>query len=194
MFAPETAHLCSRLSREIIRAHEVFISQHPSARAAGYFATSSIVECIYHLAPVLQYSQDSQEHAACVSAFHQAHSILVRLSPYNSVADKALKALNGLIKKWSKASTSTGDRGAGASAMAPNDNVGRPVPLPTNSQNKTNDSQLAFTPGQFFSSNASNGQFGADTMNLDFGEWMDMSLGPLFSNDFINDIDFRMGA
>lgn len=48
----------------------------------------------------MHHSKDDKEHAACVSAFNQAHGILVRLSAYNDVAKRALKALNGVIKKW----------------------------------------------------------------------------------------------
>ncbi|EWG44876.1 hypothetical protein FVEG_05844 [Fusarium verticillioides 7600] len=98
-FNPETAHFCARLSREIIRSHHLYFLQYP-ARASGYFATSSIVECIYHLAPVIHRSTDSHEHSACVSAFNQAHGILINLSVYTNVAKKALRALNGVIKKW----------------------------------------------------------------------------------------------
>lgn len=110
-FNPETAHLCARLSREIIRAHDLYISRYPEARAIGYFTTSSTVECIYHLAPVMHYSKDDDEHTACVSAFNQAHGILVRLSAYNNVAKRALKALNGVVKKWGSGNT-TGNSGA----------------------------------------------------------------------------------
>ncbi|EWY79377.1 hypothetical protein FOYG_17455 [Fusarium oxysporum NRRL 32931] len=99
-FNPETAHFCARLSREIIRSHHLYFLQYPEVRASGYFATSSIVECIYHLAPVIHRSIDSNEHSACVSAFNQAHGILVKLSVYTNVAKKALRALNGVIKKW----------------------------------------------------------------------------------------------
>lgn len=99
-FAPETAHLCARLARQIIESHDVFISAFPNARATGYFTTCSIVECIYHLALVLHHSQDETKHAASVAAFHLAHEILVRLSPSNKVANKALQALRGVVKRW----------------------------------------------------------------------------------------------
>lgn len=99
-FNPETAHLCALLSREIIRAHDLYISRYPEARAIGYFTTSTTVECVYHLALVMHHSKDHSEHTACLAAFNQAHSILVRLSAYNNVAKRALKALNGVAKKW----------------------------------------------------------------------------------------------
>lgn len=92
--------MCSRLSREVINAHHQFISRYSGARAIGYFTTSSIVECIYHLAPVMHHSKDNEEQAASVAAFKQAHGILVRISAYNNVAKKALKALNGYVEKW----------------------------------------------------------------------------------------------
>lgn len=121
-FAPEMAHLCSQLARQIIRAHDLFISRCRSARATGYFTTSSIVECIYHLALVLHHSKDGSEHAACVSAFHQAHSILVRLSSYNKVAHKALKALSGLARRWGTGhSRDRADCADGLKSLAGND-------------------------------------------------------------------------
>jgi len=58
----------------------------------------------------MHHSEDDNEHAACVSAFNQAHSILIRLSAYNNVAKRALKALNGVIKKWGNGNI-TGNRG-----------------------------------------------------------------------------------
>lgn len=110
-FNSETAHLCAQLSRKVVRAHDRFISQFPEARATGYFTTCSIVECIYHLAPMMHYSEDDNEQQACVSAFDQAHSILVRLSAYNNVAKRALKALNGVVQKWSRGNTSSNSGG-----------------------------------------------------------------------------------
>ena len=53
----------------------------------------------------MRYSKDHNEHTACVAAFNQAHSILVRLSAYNNVAKKALKALNGVAQKWGSGNT-----------------------------------------------------------------------------------------
>ena len=99
-FDLETAYICSRLACELIQAYDLFVLQFPEARASGYFTTSSIVECIYHLAPVLHYAKDAKEHAPCVTALGQAHSILIRLSSYNNVAKRALTALEGVIKKW----------------------------------------------------------------------------------------------
>lgn len=104
-FDPETAHPCARLSREIIKSHDLFISRFPEFHATGYFTTCSIVECIYHLAPVMRYSRDHNEHSAGIAAFDQAHGILVKVSIYNNVAKKALKALNGLVRKWGSANT-----------------------------------------------------------------------------------------
>lgn len=110
-FNPENAHLCARLSREVIRAHNLYILKYPGARAIGYISTSSIVECIYHLALVMHYSKDANERIVCVSAFNHAHGILLRLSAYNNVAKRALKALNGVVRKWGSSST-TGDSGS----------------------------------------------------------------------------------
>lgn len=115
VFNPETAHFCARLSREIIRAHHLYILRFPEARAIGYFTTSSTVECIYQLAPVMRYSRDHSEHTACIAAFNQAQSILVKLSAYNSVARKALKALNGLAKKWGSRNTTS--KGGGNASL-----------------------------------------------------------------------------
>lgn len=108
-FNPETAYICSRLAREVIAAHELFISHYPDARATGYFTSSSLVECIYHLAPVLHKSKDGDEYRYCVTAFQQAHCILVKISAYNNVAKNALQALSGFVRKWG----SGGDVGNG---------------------------------------------------------------------------------
>lgn len=103
-FNPEAASFCASLARGIIIAHDLYVSQYPEASpAVGYFATSSIVECIYHLAPVLHYSREADEHAACVSAFNQAHNILVRLSTYTNSAKRAVEALTRFLEKWGSA-------------------------------------------------------------------------------------------
>lgn len=69
-------------------------------RAVGYFTTASLVECVYHLAPVLHYSKVSEEHNACVASLKQAHRVILQLSAKMSVAKRALRALKGLIEKW----------------------------------------------------------------------------------------------
>jgi hypothetical protein len=53
----------------------------------------------------MHYSKDEVERTACVSAFNQAHGILVRLSAYTGVAKRAIKALDGVIKKWGGGNT-----------------------------------------------------------------------------------------
>lgn len=135
-FEPETAHFCARLAREIIRSHDLYILRYPEARAMGYFATTSLVECIYHLALVMRYSkEDDTEHNACVAAFDQAHGILVRLSVYNNVAKRALEALNGVIRKWgSRNAPSSSNAGLGGvdalQSQIGDGNVRRPFAMP----------------------------------------------------------------
>ncbi|EME43714.1 hypothetical protein DOTSEDRAFT_71540 [Dothistroma septosporum NZE10] len=163
-FVPETAHLCSRLARQIIVAHDVFVSQWRSARPTGYFTTSSIVECIYHLALVLHNSRDESEHAACVSAFRLAHSVLVRLSSYCKVAEKALRALNGLVRRWG------GGHSDGTSAA-----TGGVNDLTEN--NATSPPFRAGPPGTSYD------QFGLDGMDASLGDWMDVPMDSLFGNE-----------
>jgi hypothetical protein len=99
-FDPETACLCARLSGEIIHAHDAYLARYPGARASGYFVTASMVECVYHLAPVLHYTKDASEHNASVAALQAANGILIQLSPKLNVAKKALRALNGVMLRW----------------------------------------------------------------------------------------------
>lgn len=101
-FDPETAYFCARLSREVIQGHDVYLSKHQEGRASGYFSTTAVVECIYHLAPVLHYSKSSGEVAACVAALKQVHHILKQLSSRLNVAKKALKALSGVFTRWAR--------------------------------------------------------------------------------------------
>lgn len=119
-FSPETAHFCARISREVIRAHGLYISKYPGARAIGYFSTSTMVECIYHLATVMHYSKDVDERSASLCAFNQAHAILLNLSAYSNVAKKALRALNGVVRKWGSGGI-TGDSGSGQHDPGQND-------------------------------------------------------------------------
>lgn len=96
--------MCARLSREIIHAHDIFMRSNSGVRAVGYFATASMVECVYHLAPVLHYSKVAEEHNACVIALKQAHQIILQLSPKLNVAKRALKALKSVIERWASGS------------------------------------------------------------------------------------------
>lgn len=109
--------MCARLSREIIAAHDIFMRSSSGIRAIGYFTTASMVEAVYHLAPVLNYSKEAGEHEACVTALKQAHRILLQLAPKLSVAKRALKALKGVIERFSSDngshSSSTKDTDAG---------------------------------------------------------------------------------
>ncbi|SCV27517.1 uncharacterized protein FFB14_01590 [Fusarium fujikuroi] len=168
-FNPETAHFCARLSREIIRSHHVYLSQYPEARASGYFTTSSIVECIYHLAPVIHCSVDSNEHSACVSAFNQARGILVKLSAYNNVAKKALKALNGVIKKWGTGDIKGSSGGKDTSAL----------------QGVLQDHNNLDVPPQIHEfMRRIEVQDGQDSFDIDLGELMDMSMGWISGSEF----------
>lgn len=96
----ETAHLCARLSRETILSHVILMGQGLGLRAIGYFTTASLVECVYQLVPVLHYSNDREQHMASVTALNQAYNILTKLSTKLYVAEQALKAICGVVKRW----------------------------------------------------------------------------------------------
>ena len=112
-FDPETAHLCARIAREIIHNHEVFLARYPGARASGYFITSSMVECVYHLVPVLHYSKDPDEHGASLLALKRAHNILIQLSSILNVSKNALRALRGVMSRWGTQSNTQGHDSSG---------------------------------------------------------------------------------
>ena len=118
-FNAETAYFCARLAREIIHGHDVYINRYRNARASGYFMTTSMVESVYHLTPVLHYTNNSAEFAACVKALKQAHTILKQLSTRMNVAKKALRALSGVLTRWGgdAAETSTGTPGVQADSF-----------------------------------------------------------------------------
>jgi hypothetical protein len=196
-FSPETAHLCSRLARQIIDSHSLFLSRYPSARATGYFATSSIVECIYHLALVLQHSKDETEHAACASAFRLAHDILVKISSYNNVASRALKALTGVVNKWcgggneSRVNGAQGGNGVSREtlgvALSNSPAAGVFVPCPQDDPHNHISQAPAHTAAQtgLFFDTADNDPFvGAGGFGVNSRAWMDLSMGSLLGNDY----------
>jgi hypothetical protein len=196
-FAPETAHLCSRLARQIIEAHGLFLSRYPSARATGYFATSSIVECIYHLALVLHHSKDEEEHAACASAFRLAHDILVKISSYNNVASRALKALTGVVDKWCGSGSEGRANGAQGGNGVSRETLGVPlsnsstagvfVPYPQDDPHsqfsRAPVHTAAQTTGLFFDA-ADDPFVGAGGFGVNSRAWMDLSMGSLLGNDY----------
>jgi hypothetical protein len=192
-FSPETAHLCSRLARQIIEAHGLFISRYPSARATGYFTTSSIVECIYHLALVLHHSKDEEEHAACASAFRLAHDILVKISSYNNVASRALKALTGVVNKWcssgneSRVGGTRGGHGVAGETLGNSPTAGVFVPCPSDdprNQNPRAPVQTAAQTGLFFDAADDDPFVGAGGLGVNSRAWMDVSMDSLLGNDY----------
>ena len=193
-FSPETAHLCAGLARQIIEAHDLFISRYPEDRATGYFTTSSIVECIYHLALVLHHCKDEQERAVCASAFRVAHGILVKISSYNEVANKALKALTGVINKWCSGNETRADGAEGENGVSrvtgnilgiplPNPQTGVSVPWPQYNPH-FHGSRAQYTaaqPGRF---DEADDPFGNDRLGVNPRPWMDISMDSLLGSEY----------
>ena len=73
-----------------------------------------MVECVYHLAPVLHYTKDANERNASVTALQAANGILIQLSSKLNVAKKALRALNGVMLRWASGNSpgNTGQEGS----------------------------------------------------------------------------------
>jgi hypothetical protein len=93
----EGKQFCARLAKDSIEAISAFANAYPRIRASGYFISTALVECIYHLVYNLQDQATGADRAATVASFRAAYQLLVDFGNTWITARRALKALGTAI-------------------------------------------------------------------------------------------------
>lgn len=91
----ESHQTCARLATQSIEAITAYTHSCPRNRAAGYFISTALVECICHLLYILQDRSESVafDRATLVSAVRDAHTLLCELSETCVTAKHAVNVL-----------------------------------------------------------------------------------------------------
>ncbi|KAF2494597.1 hypothetical protein BU16DRAFT_589557 [Lophium mytilinum] len=89
----EARKFCAVLARDSIEAIAAFASVCPGIRPSGYFISTALVECIYHLAYLLKDPELQTDGSAALESFHSAYQLLVELAETIEAAKHALEAL-----------------------------------------------------------------------------------------------------
>ncbi|KAH8819259.1 hypothetical protein F5884DRAFT_848585 [Xylogone sp. PMI_703] len=101
----ETRQLCSSIAKDCIDAIGAFADACPRIRSCGYFITTALVECIYHLVHILQDSSLKFDRTATLDSFCNAYQLLTNFAQTWSTAKRALDALSAVIFSITNASS-----------------------------------------------------------------------------------------
>ncbi|KAF2802372.1 uncharacterized protein BDZ99DRAFT_482811 [Mytilinidion resinicola] len=89
----EARKLCAVLARDSVEAIAAFANACPGIRPSGYFISTALVECIYHLVYLLKDPGLQTDGSAALESFHSAYQLLVELAGTIEPANHALEAL-----------------------------------------------------------------------------------------------------
>jgi hypothetical protein len=93
----ESRHICSHIARNSIDAIAAFAAAYPRCRSSGYFLSTALVECIYHLVYILQDSALQIDRPAVLDSFQKAYQLLSDFASTWITAKRALHALSAAI-------------------------------------------------------------------------------------------------
>jgi hypothetical protein len=88
-----TQQLCALISSHSIEAISAFANACPGMRPAGYFISTALVECIYHLVYVLRDPNLQLDRSGALEAFRVAYELLLRFTETVNSAKNAIMAL-----------------------------------------------------------------------------------------------------
>lgn len=89
--------LCALLATHTISAITAFTATFPRFRPSGYFITTALVECIYHLVHVLQDPSLEANRASALDSFRTAYNLLLEFAQTLNSARRAVRALRTAI-------------------------------------------------------------------------------------------------
>jgi len=93
----ESRHFCANLAQQSIDAIAAFASACPRIRSSGYFISTALVECIYHLVYILQDKALRIDRQAVLDSFRHAYQLLLDFAQTWITAKRALQALSSAI-------------------------------------------------------------------------------------------------
>ncbi|KAH8892290.1 hypothetical protein GQ53DRAFT_823084 [Thozetella sp. PMI_491] len=93
----EARLFCAHLARNSIDAIAAFANACPRIRSSGYFISTALVECIYHLVYILQDRSLEIDRPPLLDAFRKAYQLLSDFASTWVTANRAVRALSFAI-------------------------------------------------------------------------------------------------
>lgn len=116
----EARLFCAHLAKQSIDAIATFSNSCTRSRTSGYFISTALVECIYHLVYILQDRSLCVDRPTLLDAFRMAYQLLSDFASTWTTSRRALQALssvifsggdaNALFEAISKTQSEGGDR------------------------------------------------------------------------------------
>src|ERR1700744_3857823 len=93
----EARRFCAVLARDSVEAIAAFASVCPCIRPSGYFISTALVECVYHLVYLLKDPELQSDEPAALESFQCAFKLLSELAGTIDSAKHALDAVKRAI-------------------------------------------------------------------------------------------------
>ncbi|XHG03943.1 hypothetical protein AWENTII_007226 [Aspergillus wentii] len=92
-----SAQLCARLASQTVEAIAAFTNSCPSIKPCGFFFSTALIECIYHLMSVVQDPSLQDEKSSMIKSFRLSYRLLVQFSQTLDTAKRAICALHSAV-------------------------------------------------------------------------------------------------
>lgn len=89
--------LCASLASQIIEAIAAFADSITNIEPCGFFFSTALVECIYHLIFTIQDSSSPTERPSSISSLKLSYQLLVLFSRTLDTAKRAIRALDSTV-------------------------------------------------------------------------------------------------
>ncbi|TVY47622.1 Terreic acid cluster-specific transcription factor [Lachnellula occidentalis] len=93
----EGKSFCALLAKDTIEAISAFANVCPQIRASGYFLSTALVECIYHLVFIIKSNHTQIQYVDAIESFRCAYQLLTDYSGIWTTANRALQALGTAV-------------------------------------------------------------------------------------------------
>lgn len=90
-------NLCASLASQIIDAISAFTDNITNIEPCGFFFSTALVECIYHLIFAIQDSSSASDRSSSISSLKLSYQLLVRFSHTLDTAKRAIRALDSAV-------------------------------------------------------------------------------------------------
>lgn len=124
--------LCISLAAETVDAIAAFTDSCPSIIPCGFFFSTALLECIYHLILAMRATPTHEQREVSIRSFQLAYQLLEQFSKSLDTAKRALRALNSVVSI--------------ASVPHSPPTIDGPNPDPEPEQNRTMDLAFQTTP------------------------------------------------
>lgn len=90
-------NLCASLALQVIEAIAAFADTITNIEPCGFFFSTALVECVYHLVFAIQDTPANEDRASIVSSLKLSYQLLVRFSLTLDTAKRAIRALDSAV-------------------------------------------------------------------------------------------------